>query len=296
MTIGSSINSTFKRSTRGKVIALALGIVSLSAVSTAAVAAVLPLKSNFVAYDATRFGENPDLSKYGLTDLMVAYESSLWPSGASKSEPDTSYIANTYIPKIKSKNPKLLIIDIETWKFTSSMTSTEITATINKFKKIIAVFRRDLPNTKLGFYLVMPERNWLAPCGDPGKVASRMASWHERNLKLAPLAAAVDVIVPSLYTFYGDATSQACWPKYAAANIKEARIYGKPVISFLWMKYQSTGLQIPATFWRKQLDTVYPLADGLAIWSMGSSNEKWSYTAPWWLETVKFLQAQQMVP
>jgi hypothetical protein len=296
MTFTSSIVSTFKRGTRGKGLSLALGVVSLAAVSTASLAAVLPLKSNFIAYDATRYGENPDLTKYGLTDVTVVYESSMWPAGASKSEPNTSYIANTYIPKIRSKNPKLLIIDIETWKFTSSMTATQITATINKFKKVVDVFRRGLPNTKLGFYLVMPERNWLAPCGDPGKYASRMASWHERNLKLKPLAAVVDVIVPSLYTFYGDATSQACWPKYAAANIKEARTFGKPVIPFLWMKYQSTGLQIPSYFFRKQLDTVYPLADGLAIWSMASSNERWSYSAPWWLETAKFLQAQKLVP
>jgi hypothetical protein len=296
MTFTSSIVSTFKRGTRGKGLALALGVVSLAAVSTASLAAVLPLKSNFIAYDATRYGENPDLAKYGLTDLTVVYESSIWPAGANKTEPDLTYIANTYIPKIRSKNPKLLVIDIETWKFTSSMTATQITATINKFKKVVDVFRRGLPNTKLGFYLVMPERNWLAACGDPGKVASRMASWHERNLKLAPLAAVVDVIVPSLYTFFDDAASQACWPKYAAANIKEARIYGKPVIPFLWMKYHTTGGWIAPTFWRKQLDTVYGLADGLAIWSMASSNDKWSYSAPWWVETAKFLQDQKLVP
>ena len=172
------------------------------------------------------------------------------------------------------------------------MTAAEVTANINKFKKVIAVFRRDLPNTKIGFYLVMPERNWLAPCGDPRKVATRTSAWHARNLTLQPLADAVDIIFPSLYTFYGDAKSIACWPKYAAANVQEAKIYGKPVWAFLWMKYHSTGEWIPATFWRTQLETVYGLADGFAIWSMASAGDKWSYTAPWWVETAAFLKAK----
>ena len=67
----------------------------------------------FVARDATRFAENPDLSAYGLKDIIVAYESSLWPAGASKTEPDLNYIANNYIPKIRSKNPDVVVIDIE---------------------------------------------------------------------------------------------------------------------------------------------------------------------------------------
>lgn len=250
------------------------------------------IKPNFVARDATRFRENPDLTKYGLKNIIVAYESSLWPAGASKTEPDTNYITNTYIPKIRSQNPDVVVIDIESWPFKSTMTATEITTNINKFKKVISVFRRELPTTKIGFYLIMPERNWLAPCGDPKKVATRTSAWHLRNVKLQPLADAVDIIFPSLYTFYEDAKSEACWPKYAAANINEAKFYGKPVWAFLWMKYHSTGNLIPATFWRKQLETTYEFADGFAIWSMASSTDVWSYTAPWWVETASFLKAK----
>ena len=86
-------------------------------------------------------------------------------------QPNTSYIANTYIPKIKSKNPDVVIIDIEEsdWDFTTSLSSSQITDRINKDKKIFAVFRSKLPNTKLGIYLAMPQRNWLAVCGDPRK-------------------------------------------------------------------------------------------------------------------------------
>lgn len=251
------------------------------------------LKSNFRARDATRFRENPDLSKYGMPNIIVAYEGSLWPSGASRTQPNTSYIASTYIPKIRNQNPDVVVIDIEAWPLKAGMTATEITANINKFKKVIAVFRRELPKTKIGIYLLLPERNWLAPCGDPAKVASRTKSWHERNLKLVPLADAVDIIFPSLYTFYSDPT---CWNTYAAANIKEARLYGKPVWAFLWMKIHTTGASIPATFWRQQLNTVYRLADGVIVWSKASSTDKWSYTAPWWVQTADFLDDMQLAP
>ena len=170
----------------------------------------------------------------------------MWPAGASKSTPNVSYIKNTYIPKnSRSRNPDVPIIDIEVWKFNSSMTASQVTANINKFKQVIGAFRSGLPKTKIGVYLHLPERNWLAPCGDPGKAASRTSSWHQRNLRMQPLADAVDIIVPSIYTFYDDAASISCWPKYAQANIKEARIYGKPVWAFLWMKYHSNGKWIP---------------------------------------------------
>lgn len=175
------------------------------------------------------------LLKYGLTDITAAYEDSLWPAGASKSEPNTTYIANNHIPKIRSKNPKLIVIDIEIWKLTAGMTSTQITANSNKFKKVVAVFRRELPNAKLGIYRMMPQRNWLAPCGDPVKVASRTAAWHERNLKLAPLASVVDAIVPSLYAFYQDAESIACWPKCGR------QYQGSTHIAFLWLRSKDTG-------------------------------------------------------
>jgi hypothetical protein len=259
-------------------------------------ALALTIKSNFKARDATRYPQNPNLGPYGLKNIIVAYESSLWPAGASRSTPNTSYILNTYIPKIRSQNPDVVVIDIEVWKLRSTMTSSQVTANINKFKQVIAAFRKGLPNAKLGLYLALPERNWLAVCGDPNKRASRMTAWHNHNLRLKPLASEVDIIFPSLYAFYGDSASVACWPNYARANIKEARMYGKPVWGFLWMKYHVSRTWIPRSFWRTQLNTVYANADGLAIWSMADGSSAWSWSAPWWLETKDFLADMQLVP
>lgn len=259
--------------------------------ASAADRALLAPPTNVIVRNATRFKNTPDLSSYGFKSIVVAYENSLWPSGGDKSQPDTAFIANNYIPKIRNAKPDVVVIDIEApgWLFTATMTAAEVTASINKFKKVLEVFRRELPNTKLGLYWVLPERNWLAACGDPKKIASRTASWHERNLRLQPLADAVDIVFPSLYTFYEDAASVACWPTYAEKNIAEARIYGKPVWVFLWMKYHTTSNWIPATQWRTQLETVGAKADGMVIWSRASDGDSWSFTAPWWVETAAFL-------
>jgi hypothetical protein len=252
--------------------------------------------ADFVARDATRYPGNPDLSPYGLKDIVVAYESSLWPVGANRTNPDLNFIRNTYIPKIRKQNPDVVVIDIERWKFTATTTVTEWNANINKLKQVISVFRQEMPNAKIGYYLLFPQRNWLAPCGDPRKIASRTAAWQKQNLRLQPLADVVDIIFPSLYTFYGDSKAIACWPKYAQANIAEARKYGKPVWAFIWMKYHVSRTWIPAAFWRTQLETLHANADGLVIWSMASDGDAWSWTAPWWVETAKFLKAKGLAP
>lgn len=274
---------------------LSLSATGLSLGGYEAIAATL--KPNFKARDATRYPSDPNLAPYGLKNIIVAYEPSLWPSGADRSQPNTSYVANTYIPKIKSKNPDVVVLDVEQpdWRFTTSLTSTQITDRINKYKKLISVFRTHLPNAKIGLYMGLPERNWLAVCGDPGKRASRYTAWHNLNLKLKPLGSAVDIIFPSVYAFYDDAASRQCWPAYARAQIKEARIYGKPVWAFHWMKYKSNRRWIARSDWRTHMETMYAAADGFAIWSM-AGDDTWSYSAPWWLETKDFLADKNLVP
>jgi len=291
MTYGLSLHR-FKDPIRRATLA---AVLSISAIG---ILAGMPAKAaDFVARDATRYDENPNLAPYGLKDINVVYEPSLWPSGADRTYPDLNFIRTVYIPKLKSKNPDVLVIDIERYHFKSTTTATEWTANINKLKSVISVFRQEMPNLKLGYYLILPERNWLAPCGDPAKSASRTAAWHDRNLRLKPLADAVDIIVPSLYTFYLDTKSVACWPKYAEANIAEARLFGKPVWAFLWPKlHTDQTVWLPQALWRTELETVYAKADGLVIWSKAKAGDPWSWTAPWWVETADFMKDKGLVP
>jgi hypothetical protein len=276
-----------------------IAVLSLSAtgLSLGGYEAIAALKPNFKARDATRYSADPNLAPYGMKNIVVAYEASLWPSGADRSQPNTRYVASTYIPKIKRQNPDVVVLDIEEhdWRFETGLSSSQITDRINKYKKLISVFRTHLPNAKIGLYLALPQRNWLAVCGDPKKRASRYTAWHNLNLKLKPLGSAVDIIFPSVYAFYDDAASRQCWPAYAKAQIKEARIYGKPVWAFHWMKYKANTRWIERTHWRTHLETIYAAADGLAVWSK-AGDDRWSWSAPWWVETRDFLADKNLAP
>lgn len=290
-----SIMSFIRRYPRSLAVLAVLSLAATGLSLTGGHDATAALKANFKARDATRYPTNPNLGPYGLKNIIVAYQSSLWPAGADRSQPNTSFVANNYIPKIKSQNPDVVVIDIELhdWKFTTDLTSTQITTRINKYKKLISVFRTHLPNTKIGLYLALPQRNWLAICGDQKKRASRYTAWHNLNLKLKPLGSAVDIIFPSVYAFYDDDRARACWPAYAKAQVKEARMYGKPVWTFHWMKYKANKRWIARSDWRTHLETMYAAADGLVIWS-AAGDDPWSWTAPWWLETKDFLADKQL--
>jgi hypothetical protein len=117
--------------------ALSLGVTAMLLASAPTQAEEqLAAGTSFRSRDAMKQTNKPDLSSVGLRRVLVAYENSLWPSGADKSQPNTTYIANTYIPKIKSSNPDVVIIDIEAWKLRTTSTASEVTAIIAKFKKV----------------------------------------------------------------------------------------------------------------------------------------------------------------
>ena len=118
---------------------------------------------------------------------------------------------------------------------------------------------------------------------------AKMRAWAEANDALKGLASHVDVIYPSLYTFYDDPEG---WKKFAKANLQEAKRYGKPVYAFLWPMYHDSnkllsGKPIPADVWRMQLETCLEYADGVVIW--GGYKELWNEEAGWWKETKAFL-------
>ncbi|HWL71732.1 MAG TPA: hypothetical protein VNS22_25595, partial [Geminicoccus sp.] len=92
---------------------------------------------------------------------------------------------------------------------------------------------------------------------------------------------------PSLYTI---TENRDQWVTFAKANIAEARKYGKPVIPFVWPQYHDTMLgkgteYLPIKFWELQLNTIYELSDGIAIWGSvkkGGGWDAWDAKKDWW--------------
>jgi hypothetical protein len=231
-----------------------------------------------------RFVDIPDLTALGFRDVTVVYTGELWPRTASKTEPDLRFISETTIPRIRRRPADLVILDVEHWDL-SDVGEATLERNIDRYVSMLETFRHELPNVRLGLYGMLPIRSyWIPVGGDPAK----LRDWRLSNQRLRRLGDAVDVIFPSLYAFYDDIDG---WLTYASANIAEARCYQKPVFAFIWPQYHKSRELIGGAFWRLQLETIFKHADGMVVWSPAKGKQRWNPDAPWWLQTVDFLES-----
>ena len=181
-----------------------------------------------------------------------------------------------------------LPLDIEHWPLKGSPDS--VRDSLTKYMTVLDWFRTAAPGLSVGYYGVPPLRDYWRAIKETSSQERR--SWMEENDQLRSLAGAVNVLFPSLYTFYPD---QAGWKKYAIAQIEEARRYGngKPVYVFLMPTYHDSnrilgGHYLPADYWLLELETAKEYADGIVIW--GGWGAKWDDNAPWWNITKEFMK------
>ena len=151
----------------------------------------------------------------------------------------------------------------------------------------------------IGYYGVIPQRDYWSFV-DPNR-SEELAELQLRNEKFAALAEHVDVLFPSLYTFYNQPEN---WKVYAKGMIAEAKKYNKPVYAFIWPQYHSGSLGgtfIDGVYWRMQLEELYALGiDGVVIW--GGYLQQWDVSAldddpdNWWYQTLDFMHSKGLLP
>jgi hypothetical protein len=244
----------------------------------------------FPVFDATGIANKPDLTPFGLKPITVADSSLLWTSWTASSlsdketMPDKAKIAA--VGRSAQQSSGILVFDIEHWPISGDGAA----QSVKQFQTVLQWAKASDPSLKIGFYGIMPQRDYWSP-----NVAQahpeRMLAWKQTNTGLSSLAQQVDIIFPSLYTFYDD---KAGWQKYAIANIQEARRIapGKPVYVFLWPQFDSKGGQfMPADFWSLELQTAKQYADGAVIWCC-TGHPSWDDNAPWWKATTTFLKSR----
>jgi hypothetical protein len=241
----------------------------------------------FEVYQSMGFDTLPTavMDKHGIKQLTLYGHGHLWvKKDPFLPEPNFAEIKNRASAS-KKNNDTLVSLDIEMWEFDPKVTSKN-KKTIDRFVNVAKTFRQQSPDVRFGFYSQLPLRNYWDPIRNSKKLASGYADWQAVNRSMQPIADQVDVIMPSLYTFYKD---RAGWLIYAEENIKEARKYGKPVYIYLWPQYTpdtdaklARAEFIDHDFWKLQLETVFRLADGVIIWTPKGINQKWNENAPWW--------------
>jgi hypothetical protein len=148
---------------------------------------------------------------------------------------------------------------------------------IGKYIDIVNWWREIRPDVRVGYYSMLPYRNYWAPVLWSLNQRNSMEAWKAANQLLRPLAEVVDFVCPSLYTFYEDGQSgpdyshDDLWEVYARANIDEARKYNKQVYPFIWPRFhisnQLVGLQyIGDELLRRQIRVCVEHADGCIVW------------------------------
>lgn len=175
------------------------------------------------------------------------------------------------------------MLDIEHWPLAGAAAT--VRDSRGKYLLVLERFRAGAPKLSAGYYGAPPLRDYWRAIKHPASPERR--AWMQDNDRVRPLADAVGVLYPSLYTFYPD---QAGWKKYAKAQIAEARRIGKgkPVYVFLWPQHHDSNRQIgntylPPDFWTLQLNTARAYADGIVIrggWGADNRPARWDDSAP----------------
>jgi hypothetical protein len=239
-------------------------------------------RRQFFVFDSLLYEGKPDLSQYGIQLLRGMNP----PHGSSND-------ADAPLDEMKTRDAMsslkgytgIVYLDYEMWPLTDASPEL-IHESVRKYIRVADIAHDAAPAASFGIYGMIPCREyWGLVNHDPNK----LSKWKECNRQGEAIADHVAVLFPSLYTFYDD---QKSWDAYAEGMIEAARHYNKPVYVFLWPEFHPSnrllkGTNIPAKFWRHQLELCGRLADGIVIW--GGWQEKWDEDAAWWIETKNFM-------
>ncbi|MCS6327849.1 MAG: hypothetical protein H8K06_12270 [Nitrospira sp.] len=259
-------------------------------------AQVVPNKKPFMVFDGTLYTQKPDLSPHGIRPVRIAYTSQIggkighpWWKQVDRL-PDKKSVQDIARQAQEENTP--VVVDIDHWPLVGA--PSQIHASLSKYMTVLQWFKEAAPGLPVGYYGAPPIYDYWKSLKAP--MSKEWASFARENDQLKPLAGAVDSFYPSLYTFYAD---RGGWVRYAYAQIAEARrlANGKPVYVFLWPQYHDSNpslrwTNLPADFWRLQLQKAKQYADGIVIWGgWGPKGQmKWDENAAWWKVTKECMK------
>jgi hypothetical protein len=278
----------------GVVTALGLFTMALSTYTVTTVTAqaqTLPQKKPFMVFDGTLYANKPALSQYGIQPVTITYAGQFgnWYKDPRRL-PDKETVQQ--IARLAQASTTPVVIDIEHWPLLGD--SSQVRDSLSKYMTVLQWYKEAAPGLAVGYYGAPPLHDYWKSLSSPASKA--WTAFAMENDRLKPLAGAVDILFPSLYTYY---TDRGAWARYAYGQIAEARRYGngKPVYVFLWPQYHDSnpslkGAFLPADYWRLELQMAKQYADGIIIWGGWGSNGpmKWDEKAAWWKVTKEFMQ------
>jgi hypothetical protein len=249
----------------------------------------------FMMFEVLRYQNKPDLLDQCLKPLKIWYGHEFWPDGTpSRKDFDLSLPQRDLVEEVARLSPSygpITVFDIEHWPLKDE---TFAQASVDNYVTVAEWFRKVAPpDQQFGYYGMVPIRDYSRALKGEGH--ADFQEWQAENDRLAPFAAAVDILFPSIYTFYNDPDD---WMIYAKAQIDESRriASGKPVVAFIWPVYHPSnrlrgGDPLEQDFWQLQLEFLTEHADGLVIWTHSDTKTiDFADIPPWWDVTQQFLK------
>jgi hypothetical protein len=242
--------------------------------------------SEFKVYQNLAYQGMPDLERFGIRRAQIVGRG-FWVDDSKRNAADPAKIRQLLAKYPRDDEP--MVIDIEHLPISSKNPSSA--ANVDALIQIVDAFRSVDPGKKLGYYAIIPQADYWRALDIP--VGAR-AQWQRDNDLAQRLEPHVDLIFPSIYTFYDDRVG---WVKRAETAVCEARrLSKKPVIVFLWPEYHESatkaGEYISPDYWELQLRTIHRVADGVIIFGgydiQAKKVRKWDDPA-WWSVTRKLL-------
>jgi len=248
-----------------------------------------PKWSSLRLYQSLMYRGKPDLSSLGFAPAHIV-DRNIWTDEKAREE--------VSLPKLRTTVARfaqqggLVVLDIEHFALRGS--DREVQRSVDQLVSAADAARQVAGPALVGYYGMVPLSEYWRPIN--GLPQGGFREWREDNRRISPIAASVDVNLPSLYTHYNDRDG---WVRQAKALVCEARLMSdKPVIAFIWPEFHPgstpAGGDVPADYWRLQLETLAEIADGVVIWGgYDMANERarvWDDKAPWWRETLRFME------
>lgn len=241
----------------------------------------------------TGYKNTPAFTELGFVKSEIIYEQEIFAHKEDRSNP----LSKRHYEKITNKLDETdgyAILDIEYWlKDWRRFNYKQKFNMVHRYADTLRETKKVNQNKKLGFFRVVPAwAHW-----DIISSQEHFNNWQRENELRQVIADSVDVLYPSLYTYHEEPEDWILWAKTIIAKARNMA-NGKKVIPFIWPRFhQSSGpyrrgrKELPAHYWRAQLELVASIADGVVIWNGALGNKgNWDESERWWIETKAFME------
>ena len=235
-------------------------------------------RKDFKIFNALLFKETPNLQEYGFSEINMIYEDGVISTNYHKKKGDFEWRFVDFKKVLEESNKSKqytnipTVLDVEYWGHLLYDLNVKEKAE-NKFLELIRLYRSNDSNSLVSVF----HYGAISEC----------------------IYNASNVVYPCYYTHGKDRKTWVYMVKNGLNRIKK-RSKKTPVYVFIWPQYNPIPSKhdlgykfVEPDFWRLQLETLYPLCDGVIIWSHYrdeyGKDIYFSKDMPWFQETVKFI-------